>query len=73
MTLEQAQQPLSAWLDADLALATGKSYKIGSRDLTRADANEIKDRIAYWSQQVALLSTTGKRGGRVLRIVPRDI
>lgn len=73
ITLEQAKQHLNAWLEADLALATGKSYRIGSRNLTRADAAEISERIAYWRRQVDVLSTQGKRGNRVIRLVPRDL
>lgn len=65
-TLEQARQHLEAWMAADLALATGKEYTMGSRRLTRADALEIKERIAYWSSQVQQLTGQGRRTRRVI-------
>ncbi len=68
-TLEQAQQHLAAWLDADLALATGREYRIGSRSLTRSDAAEVKERISFWSREVARLQGSTKR---FRRVVPLD-
>lgn len=72
MTLEQAKEHLTAWLDADLAVATGKSYKIGSRSLTRVDITEIKDRIFYWQKEVDKLSGK-KRSIKAYRVIPRDL
>lgn len=69
MTIEQAKQHLQAWLDADLALSTGKEYTIGSRRLTRANVGEVKDRISYWSREVARL----EGGTRVRRVIPYDL
>ena len=66
MTKEQAQQHLEAWLAADLALAAGKEYKLGSRSLTRANAAEVKERISYWQRVVNSLS--GKN--RFRRVIP---
>ena len=40
--LYEAKEHLQAWLDADLALATGKEYTIGNRRLTRANVQEVK-------------------------------
>ena len=55
ISLADAQTALSAWVAADLAVATGQSYSIGNRTLTRADAGEITDKIAYWSRVEAQL------------------
>lgn len=68
-TLEQARAHLQAWLDADIALATSKEYRIGSRMLTRADTIEIKERIRFWSREVSRLQ--GKLR-RCRRVVPLD-
>jgi predicted RecB family nuclease len=69
ITLAQAQSQLSAWLEADAAVASGQSYSIGDRQLTRADADKITHKIDYWSQHVARLS----RGGiRVFGVTPSD-
>lgn len=67
-TLEQARQHLDAWLAADLALATGKEYRMGTRMLTRANAAEIKERIAFWAREVTNISK--RRNSR--RVIPFD-
>ena len=72
-TLEQARTHLQAYLDADLALATGKSYKIGSRNLTRLDAAEVKERINFWSNEVDRLENGRPKGIKAYRAVIRDL
>lgn len=74
-TLEEAEENLKAWLAAERAVATGQSYRIGSRSLTRASLREISERIRFWRGEVARLKCgVGGRGGlRVMRIVPRDL
>jgi len=71
-TLAEAQAHLAAWLAADLAVASGQAYTIGSRTLTRADAGRIAERIAFWRRQVEQLES-GRSGVRVVRAVPRDV
>ena len=72
-TLEVARTHLNAYLEADLALATGKSYRIGSRNLTRVDAQEVKERIQFWSNEVDRLEAGRKKGIRAYRAVIRDL
>lgn len=72
-TLAQAQEHLASWLAADTACASGQSYTIGSRSLTRANSKEIADRIAYWRGEVDRLQAGRSGGIRVMRVVPRDI
>lgn len=72
-TLADAQAHLDAWLAADLAVASGQAYTIGSRSLTRANSAEIAKQIAYWSAEVTRLEAGRGRGLRVLRAVPRDV
>ena len=55
LTLSDAQTQLTAWLAADAAVATGQSYTINGRSLTRADAAMITDKIQYWSSVEAKL------------------
>ena len=69
MTLTEAQQHLQVWLAADLSLAEGKELRIGSRTLTRVDAAEVKERIAFWQREVNRLSGQSRR---VRRVVPID-
>lgn len=52
MTQSTAQAHLDAWEAADLAIASGKSYTINGRQLTRADAQEVRDQITYWQRVV---------------------
>ncbi|NLU09432.1 MAG: hypothetical protein GXW90_00530 [Tepidanaerobacter acetatoxydans] len=70
-TLETAKKHLNAWLEAELAISTGQSYKIGSRELRRADLKEVREQILFWRNEVARLSS--KRNRRVIRVVPRDL
>lgn len=56
ITLDQAQAQLDLWLAADAAVASGQSYSIGGRSLTRANAAEITNKIDYWNGWVNKLS-----------------
>lgn len=71
--LQTAKLHLQSWLEADLACSQGKSYKIGSRSLTRADVSEIKERIQYWSNEVSRLEAGRKKGIKAYRAVIRDL
>jgi hypothetical protein len=71
ITLAIAERQLSAWVEADATVASGQSYSIGGRSLTRANASEITDKIEYWKNVVAKINNGG--GVRMQRIVPRDI
>lgn len=74
ITLAQAETALAAWLAADAAVATGQSYRIelpsgGSRELTRADAEEIRKNIDYWDGKVKKLSAEGTSRRRTKYVV----
>lgn len=73
ITLDEAREHLKIWLDAEKAVATGQSYKIGTRSLTRANLSDIADRIKYWRNEVARLESGASGGARILRAVPRDV
>lgn len=70
ITLAQAEAQLAIWLAADAAVASGQSYSISGRSLTRANAKEITDKIVYWENKAKALSgdfvprTYAKQGGR---------
>lgn len=55
ITLAQADAQLALWLEADAKVATGQSYGIGGRTLTRADAAEITNKIVFWNEMVKSL------------------
>lgn len=66
ITLEIAEKKLEMWLEAEDALATSQSYKIGSRTLTRVDLSQVREAIEYWASKVdALKNGDGRR--RVVR------
>lgn len=73
ITIEEARSNLQMWLDAEKALATAQSYKIGTRSLTRVDLDDITKRIKYWRNVIAELENGTGPGIRVMRAVPRDL
>lgn len=73
MTKERAEEHLNAWYEADMAVSTGQFYRIGSRELRRADLKEIREQIKYWESKLKQLETgKKKRSRRVAGIIPRD-
>jgi hypothetical protein len=70
LDLATAQAHLDQWIAADLAVATGQSYTIGGRSLTRANAAEIRKNIDYWNRWVQRLSNGS--GMTVRLVVPND-
>ncbi len=59
ITLAQAEAKLATWLEAEDKVASGQSYSIGGRSLTRADARLIGERVEYWDRKVKVLSNVG--------------
>lgn len=47
---EMCRQKLNTWLAAEESVATGQSYQIGTRMLTRADLKQIREEMEYWAQ-----------------------
>jgi hypothetical protein len=70
ITLAQAEAHLAVWLAADTAVASGQSYSINGRSLTRADASEIRENIDYWEGKVTRLSSSTGGGIRVRGLTP---
>lgn len=73
-SLAEAREMLELWKSAEKALASGqvKSYKIGTRECTLIDMEEIRAAILYFSNLIEALSG-GVRTKRVTRVVPRDL
>ena len=61
ITLTQAEAKLTLWMDAEDKVASGQSYSIQGRSLTRADLSEIGERIDKWDARVKRLSKGGIR------------
>lgn len=73
VTIEEAQANLRMWLEAEKAVATGQSYEIGSRKLTRANLSAITERIKFWRNEVANLERGSDGGVGVTRVIPLDM
>ena len=73
-TLSEAQEMMGLWKSAEKALASGQvtSYRVGSRECTLVDLEDIRAAINYFSNLVEALSGT-VRTKRVTRVVPRDL
>jgi Family of unknown function (DUF6148) len=69
ISLAQAQAQLDAWLAADMAVSRKQSYRIADRQLSYADAAEIRSNIDYWNGKVIALTTSATRRGRSATMV----
>ncbi|MEA0565323.1 DUF6148 family protein [Lysinibacillus irui] len=74
ITLEEAQENLRVWLEAERSIANAQSYTISNRSLTKANLSEVAKRITYWQNKVAELEMirNGKRIRRTKQFIPRD-
>lgn len=72
ITVEQAQEQLDAYLEAERAVLAGQSYEIAGRRLTRADLKSIQDGIKYWNERVGTLSARGERRSRARTVIAKD-
>ena len=72
ISIEEARSTLRMWIEAERAVATGQSYKIGTRSLTRANLADIRESIQFWRREIARLEAM-HTGARVFRAVPRDL
>ena len=72
---ELCQQKLKTWLAAEESIATGQSYQIGNRTLTRANLKQVREQMEYWAAKLAEAEKEEKSGGRnrAYRAVFRDL
>ena len=73
-TLQEAQEMLSLCKVAVKELISGqaKSYRVGTREFTALEVDELMDLIVYFSNLVNALSGN-TRTKNVARVVPRDL
>ena len=67
-TREHILEMLNEYIKAERAVLTGKSYKIGTRELTRMSIDEIRKGRAYWESELQNFDSRGIRRG-----VPRNL
>lgn len=72
---ELCRKKLNTWLSAEEAIATGQSYQIGTRMLTRADLKQVREQLEYWGGKLAEAEAEEKQGGRnrAYRALIRDV
>ena len=64
ITKKEAQRHLDIWLEAEAQIATGQSYQIGRRMLTRADLASVRKQIDYWNNKVMQAEAVEENHGR---------
>jgi hypothetical protein len=71
---EICKEKLKTWMAAEDAIATGQSYQIGTRMLTRASLKQVREQIEYWAGRLAEAEAAEQRGGRnrIFQFVPKD-
>ena len=65
ITLTQAEAQLTQWLGCLDAIATGQTYSIAGRSMTRANLADAQIQVEYWDRKVKRLSMSG--GGITIR------
>lgn len=72
---ELCKKKLKTWLAAEEAVATGQSYQIGTRMLTRADLKQIREQMEYWGRRLKEAEAEEVCGSRnrTFRVTPRDL
>ncbi|MBR8700250.1 hypothetical protein IX317_000628 [Fusobacterium sp. DD29] len=70
-TEKQCLEMIGLYREAEIKVLSGQRYRIGTRELERADLAEIQKGRAYWENE--LLKVRGKRRRGARRVIPRDL
>lgn len=76
--LNQTNQRLTLYYAAERKILSGQSYRIGSREMTRANLQEVLDQIAILERQkqeleTALSTGVGPSKRKAVRVLYRDL
>ena len=71
-TREDCLQMIEAYRKAELAVLSGKSYKIGTRELEREDLDDVVKHRVEWERRLQILENGGK-SRKIRGIIPRDL
>lgn len=73
--LEKVKNRLEAYYDAEMAILSSQSYKMGNQVLTRADLIEVRKAIRELENLVSELESVvnGKGRRKTFRVIPRDL
>lgn len=72
MDLATAREMLNLYISAEKAIAGGaQSYKIGDKELTRANLSHIRKHMTYWHNKVREFESnqSGRRGITIKKAV----
>lgn len=69
LTRDVARAHLKAWVEASQKLALNQSYRIGDRELRRADLGEVRRMIAYWQETDKTLGAEAMDCGRRTKVL----
>ena len=74
-SVELCKKKVETWLRAEEAIATSQEYKIGTRTLTRADLDMVRDELEFWMDKLAEAEAVESSGGRnrVYHVTLRDV
>ena len=68
--LEIKKERLAQYYEAEERVLKGQSYRIGTRQVTRADLAAIQSGIKELEAEVAALEKHGTAGRRAARVIP---
>ncbi|CAM3107959.1 MULTISPECIES: DUF6148 family protein [Streptobacillus] len=73
---EICQEMINMYIEAEKAVLTGQRYRIGSRELERANLSEIVKNRMIWERRLVDLNTGGGstiKRKKIRGIIPRDL
>ena len=68
--LEKKKERLAQYYEAEERVLKGQSYRIGTRQVTRADLGAIQSGIKELEAEGAALEKHGTAGRRAARVIP---
>ncbi len=70
--IQDVEDRLSLYRNAEKKILEGQSYSIGSRQLTRANLFDVQKKILELENELDALETKGTIKRKMYRVIPRD-
>lgn len=70
--IQDVEDRLSLYRNAEKKILEGQSYSIGSRQLTRANLSDVQKKILELENELDALETKGTIKRKMYRVIPRD-
>ena len=71
--LEEAREMLKLYTEAEKKILSGQSYKIGTRELTRANLAIVVENREKWQKTVNDLENPKGKRPKIKRVLIRDL